>query len=166
MNIIFQRRSIRKYTPERIPDDAVRSILAAGMNAPSAGNQQPWQFIIVTDRQRIDGLSHVSPHSNMLRDAPAAIVVCGDLSVETHKGFWVQDCAAATENMLLQITELRLGAVWIGVYPRDDRVDFIRRMFQLPEHIVPFAIVSMGHPAESKPAVDRYREERVHRETW
>jgi nitroreductase len=117
---IFARRSIRKYTAEPVSEADIKTLLEAAMAAPSAANRKPWQFIVVTERQTLDRLAEVHPHGKMLFEAPLCIAVCGDLT--TFERFWVQDCSAATENLLLAATALGLGAVWLGVYPREERV--------------------------------------------
>lgn len=102
----------------------------------------------------------------MVRQAPVAVVVCGDLSLEKSPGYWVQDCAAATENLLIAAHALGLGAVWSGTYPREERVSRVRAVLGLPEHVIPLAIVSLGHPAEQPSPEDRYHPSRVHYERW
>ena len=166
MNAIFKRRSIRKYTAGAVADEVITRLLEAGMNAPSAGNQQPWQFVVVKDKATLAKLADASPYAKMTKDAAVAILVCGDLDRETHKGFWVQDCSAATENILIEVTDQGLGAVWLGIYPREDRVTYIRKLLGIPEHIVPFALIPVGHPAETKDASNRYDTSRVHYERW
>ena len=136
------------------------------MNAPSAGNQQPWQFIVVKERISLDAIAEILPHGKMLKQAPLAIVVCGDLSHEKHKGFWVQDCAAATENMLLAAHGLGLGAVWLGVYPREERTKVIAEFIKVPEQVLPFCVISVGWPAEKVEQVKRYEEKKVHYNSW
>ena len=119
---ILARRSIRRYTGEKVNGEAIQKVLEAGMAAPSAGNQQPWHFIVLDDRTVLDAVPEHHPHSSMIREAPVAILVCGDISAEKHQGYWVQDCAAATQNMLLAVTDLGLGAVWLwGLPPRGPR---------------------------------------------
>lgn len=166
LTAIMTRRSIRKYSPEPVPDDLVKKLLAAAMNAPSAGNQQPWQFVVVKERKVLDAIAEIHPHGKMLKQAPLAIVVCGDLSLEKHTGYWVQDCAAATQNMLLAAHASGLGAVWLGVYPRDDRVKGIAAFLKVPVPVEVFCVVSMGWPAEEKEQVKRYEEKRVHWNGW
>jgi nitroreductase len=166
MDEILRRRSIRRFKDEAVGQDLIKKILAAGMAAPSAGNQQPWQFIVVKDRQACLKVSECSPYAKATADAPVAIVVCGDLSLEKHQGYWVQDCSAAVENMLLEITSLGLGAVWLGVYPRPDRVTYLQKYFVLPDNIVPFAIIPVGFPAQELPPANRYNEARIHNEKW
>lgn len=164
---LFSRRSIRKYTAEPVSEQTLQIILEAAMSAPSAGNQQPWHFMLINDRKLLDQIPSLHPHSMMCREAPMAILVCGDPTLEKHVGYWVQDCAAATENLLLSIHALGLGGVWVGVYPRDERVTGFRRLLNIPEHVVPFALIPIGHPAEQKPPrPDRYNQSRIHTNTW
>ncbi len=161
---IFARRSIRKYTAEPVSEEDIKTLLEAAMAAPSASNRKPWQFVVVTERQTLDALAEVHPHGKMLFEATLCIAVCGDLT--TFERFWVQDCSAATENLLLAVTALGLGAVWLGVYPREDRVASVRQVLDLPETITPLNLVSIGHPAEEKEPRTQYDEARVHRERW
>ncbi|MGV7928946.1 MAG: nitroreductase family protein [Spirochaetota bacterium] len=163
---ILTRRSIRRYTGETIGAEPIRMILEAGMAAPSAGNQQPWHFIVLDDRALLDAVPEHHPHSSMIREAPVAILVCGDIAIEKHQGYWVQDCAAATENMLLAVTALGLGAVWLGVYPREDRVRGLKGLLGLPDNIIPFSLIPIGRPAEEKPPAGRYDPSRVHFNRW
>lgn len=166
MNAIFQRRSIRKYTDQDVSHESIKKLLAAAMSAPSAGNERPWHFIVVKDKERLAQLSNASPYAKMTKEASVAIIVCGDLSLEKFQGYWVQDCSAATQNILLEVTELGLGAVWLGIYPLQDRVQYIQNLFSLPEHVVPFSVIPVGDPAQSPDAPDRYEESRVHHEVW
>ncbi len=167
MKEIFERRSIRKYTEKDVPDWMVTELLKAAMSAPSAGNQQPWEFIIIKNRQTLDKIPAIHPYSQMLTGAPVAIVVCGDLKKERHAGYWVQDCSAAIENLLIEVQHLDLGAVWLGVYPREDRVDGIKKLLGLPDDVIPLAVISIGFPAEQKsPSVERFDENRIHLEKW
>lgn len=166
MNAIFKRRSIRKYTEQEVSDDLIKKLLEAAMCAPSAGNERPWQFIVIKDKERLAKLSDVSPYAKMTKDASAAIIVCSDLSLEKFPGYWVQDCSAATQNILLEVTDNDLGAVWLGVYPMQDRVDYVKNLFNLPENIIPFSVIPVGYPAQLPEAPDRYDESRVHHEQW
>jgi nitroreductase len=161
---IFARRSIRKYTSEPVSEENIQTLLEAAMAAPSASNRKPWQFVVVTERGTLDALAEAHPHGKMLFEAPLGIAVCGDLT--EMERYWVQDCSAATENLLLAVTALGLGAVWLGVYPRDERVSAVRRILDLPDHITPLNVVSIGHPAEEKQPRTQFDGNRVHRETW
>jgi nitroreductase len=161
---ILARRSIRKYTAEPVSEGDIKMLLEAAMAAQSASNRKPWQFVVVTERQVLDALAEAHPHGKMLFEAPLCISVCGDLTEMEHN--WVQDCSAAAENLLLAATALDLGAVWLGVYPREDRVAAVREILDLPEMITPLNLVSIGHPAEEKEPRTQYDQSRVHRERW
>ncbi len=163
---ILSRRSIRKYRDDPIPDLVVNETLRAAMSAPSAGNEQPWHFVVIRNRETLDRIPDVHPHAQMLKEAPVAILICGDPGLEKHKGFWVQDCSAATENLLIAARSKGLGAVWLGIYPREDRVEGLRRMLDTPKSVIPFSLVPLGHPAEEKPKEDRFNIDRIHLERW
>ncbi len=161
---ILTRRSIRKYTRERISDKDVKAMLEAAMAAPSASNRKPWHFVVVTDRKVLNKLGTVHPYGKMLFEAPLCIAVCGDKTISSR--YWIQDCSVAAENLLLAVTALGLGAVWLGVYPREERVNPIKKLLNLPETIVPLNLISIGHPAEEKEPRTQYDEQRVHNNRW
>lgn len=163
---IRTRRSIRKFTPEPVSPDQIRTLLQAAMMAPSAGNAQPWQLIVVDDRSILAQIPEIHPYAAMSREAAVGILVCGDLSREKYPGFWVQDCAAAVQNLLLVAHGLGLGAVWTGIYPDEGRVARFRERFSLPQHIVPLAFIPVGHPAQHPSAADRFDPARVHHNSW
>lgn len=163
---IHARRSIRKYTSETVSEADVRELLEAAMAAPSAGNQQPWHFIVMRDRALLDAVPGFHPHAAMAAGAPLAILVCGDPSLQRHEGYWMLDCAAATENLLLAVAAKGLGAVWCGVYPRTERIEGFSRLLGIPAQVIPFAFVPVGHPAEDKTPARRFNPERVHLERW
>jgi len=163
---IMTRRSIRAYTAEPVGEGLIKELLAAAMNAPSASNRQPWHFVAITERQQLDALTAILPYGQMLKQAPLAIVVCGDRERQPMDGYWVQDCSAATQNILLAAHARELGAVWLGVYPREERIQKLSRLLGLPEHVTPMAVLSIGHPAEHKGPADRYDETRIHRDRW
>jgi nitroreductase len=163
---VMGRRSIRRYTQAEVDDETVKQLLRAAMSAPSAGNEQPWQFIVIRQREILGAIPSIHPHSHMLKEAALGITVCGDLSLEVYKGFWVQDCSAATQNILIAAHGLGLGAVWLGFHPLEKRVFGLRKLLSMPEHIVPLSIVSIGWPAEHKAPAMRYLEERVHYDKW
>jgi nitroreductase len=166
MDIIYKRRSIRKFTSRPVSPELINSFIKAGMNAPSAGNEQPWHFVIIDDRNILYGIMLVHPHAEMLETATVAILVCGDLMLETHKGNWPQDCSAATENILLEVTSQGLGAVWCGVYPRESRIDGIRKLLNLPDNIIPFSLIPVGYPAENKSPKNIFDKTRIHLNRW
>ncbi len=166
LEAIFTRRSIRAYTSQPVSGEMIDQLLRAAMQAPSAGNQQAWQFLVITDRPKLNALAEALPYGKMLTSAPVGFIVCGDLDVEKSKGYWVQDCSAATQNLLLAAHALGLGAVWLGVYPREQRVSDVRSLLGIPESVVPLCAIAVGHPAEEKPRTDRYNAERVHYNGW
>jgi nitroreductase len=166
LDVILTRRSIRAFTAQPVDPQRVEQILQAAMSAPSACNQQPWHFVVVTDRKTLDAIPTIHPYAAMCTQAALAILVCADPLIQTCPGFWPQDCAAATENLLLAAHALGLGAVWTGVYPGDERIAHFREFFSLPKHIVPFCLVPIGYPAEPAHRADRYKAERVHRNRW
>jgi nitroreductase len=166
LDAIFTRRSIRKYTDRAVPDELVLQLLRAAMAAPSAGNEQAWQFIVIRDRALLDAIPKFHPYAAMLKYASVAVLVCGDLTLEKYKGYWVQDCSAATQNLLLAATAQGLGAVWTGVYPMEDRVAGMRRLLNLPEHVVPLSLVPLGFPAEQQGRADRFDQARIHHDRW
>lgn len=161
---IFARRSIRKYTSKPVSKKNIKTMLEAAMAAPSSSNRKPWHFIVVTDRRTLDRLAKVHPYGKMLSEAPLCIAVCGDKTISPR--YWVQDCSAAAENLLLSATALGIGAVWLGVHPREERVNPIRKVLNIPENIIPLNLISIGHPAEDKEPRTQYDELRVHRGQW
>lgn len=166
LQAILSRRSIRQFTDKPVPDELVQQLLRAAMSAPSAGNQQPWQFIVVTDRATLASIPAIHPHAQMSASAAVGILVCGDLTREVYKGYWPQDCAAAVQNLLVAAHALGLGAVWTGVYPVEERVAQFRARFGIPDSVVPMAWIPIGWPAESKGPADRYDPARVHHNRW
>jgi nitroreductase len=163
---IHTRRSIRKFQRKPVPDALVKDLLAAAMSAPSAGNQQPWQFVVITDPEILGKVPAINPYAAMAKDAPLAILICGDLTLEKYPGYWVQDCSAATQNLLLAAHGGGLGAVWTGIFPLSDRVEGFKQLCRLPEQVIPLALVVIGYPAQSLQPQDRFREDRVHRNNW
>jgi nitroreductase len=164
INTIFARRSIRKYIAKPVSEKDIKAMLKAAMAAPSSSNRKPWHFIVNTDRHTLDKLARVHPYGKMLFEAPLCIAVCGDKTISPSA--WVQDCSASTENLLLAAVALGLGAVWLGVHPREGRVGPIRKVLNIPETIVPLNLISIGHPAEEKEPRTQYDELRVHHEQW
>ncbi len=166
LDAIFSRRSIRQYTEKPVPHDMVADIVRAAMYAPSAGNERPWHFVILSDRPLLDAIPKFHPYAAMVKQAPIAVIVCGDTSLEKHAGSWALDCAAATQTMLLATHGRGLGAVWCGIYPDEDRVNGMRALLKLPGPIVPFALIPIGFPAEEKKPVDRFDASRIHDNRW
>ncbi len=166
MHAIYCRRSIRKYTSQPVPETLVTELLKAAMAAPSAGNQQPWQFVIISDQALLEKIPTVHAHAQMCKDAALAIVLCLDRSLERHEGMGVQDLSAATENLLIAACAQGLGGVWLGVYPREERVRGLRDLLGLPENVVPISLVAIGYPGEQKAPAERYDASRVHHNGW
>jgi len=166
MDAIRTRRSIRKFEDKPVSEEMVREILDAAMMAPSAGNGQPWRFLVVNDRAKLDGMVDLHPHIKMVAQAQLGIIVCADLSLEKYPGYWVQDCSAAMENMLLAIHSLGLGAVWTGIYPMEDRVSAFKKMFNMPEQVIPLGFAPIGWPAQELKSSSRFKEDRVHYNTF
>ncbi len=163
---IHGRRSIRRYTAQAVSRDDIDQLLRAAMAAPSANNAQPWRFLVITERSLLDAIPKFHPYAAMLREAPLAILVCGDTTLEKSPGYWVVDCAAATQNLLLAAHALGLGAVWLGLYPREERMRDMAAFAGLPGQIRPLALISIGHPAEQKPANDRFDASRISWNKW
>jgi nitroreductase len=166
IDAILTRRSIRKYRQDTVPEESVKLLLQAAMSAPSASNGQPWHFIVINSRKILDEIAIVHPNAHMLSGAPMAILVCGEERSEERKDRWVQDCSAATENILIAANALGLGCVWIGVYPAEDRVNALKNLMRIPAGVAPFSLVVVGYPAEMKPPSDRFNQEKIHLNLW
>jgi len=163
---LITRRSIRAFKPDPLDRDQVDEIIRAGMYAPSAVNCQPWHFIVIDDRSLMDRIMQIHPYSKMLAEAPYAVLVCGDQNLEHGPGYWVVDCGAATQNILLAAHAKGIGSVWLGLHPREQRKEGIKELFDLPGHIQPFSLIALGYPNEQKPVPDRYKKERIHYNRW
>ena len=163
---IMTRTSVRQYTDRQISADTLETLLKAGMAAPTAVNKQPWAFVVTTGRDALDSLATLQP---CLKTAAAAITVCGDMTraIEGEgRDFWVQDCSAATENILLAAHALGLGAVWTGVYPIAERVDDVSRALALPDSVVPMCIIAVGYPLADQEPKDKWDPSKVHYQRW
>ena len=159
---LHTRRSVRKYTDEPVSKADVRRLLDAAMIAPSAGNAQPWQFIVVDDPELLHKVPDINPYAAMAPKSPVSIVVCGDTAAEKYPGFWVQDCSAAVQNLLLAATGMGLGTVWTGIYPLEERVRGYRDLLGLPEHVVPLALVVVGRHEGTPEEKSRFDVAKVH----
>lgn len=164
LECIMTRTSIRQYTDQPVEQEKVEAMLRAGMAAPTAVNAQPWHFVVVNSREKLAELAAANPRAKMLHTAPLAIVVCGDMT-KTLEGkaqeFWIQDCSAATENILLAAHAQGLGAVWTAVYPMEERIVPVREALNLPETMVPLCTVVIGYPAEHPQPKDKWKPENV-----
>jgi len=144
----------------------MKELLNAAVSAPSAGNQQPWQFIVIDDKQLMTRITDYLPNGKLLKNADKAIVICGDTIVEKYKGYWMLDCSAATQNILLAAHAHGLGSCWLGVYPRKERVENLQRLLKTPAGIIPFAVVALGYSEESGSSVDRLDSNTIHQNHW
>ncbi|MBN1660095.1 MAG: nitroreductase family protein [Anaerolineae bacterium] len=163
LEMIFARRSIRAYTSEPVASEDVQALLEAGMAAPSASNRKPWHLVVVDDRDTLRALADAHPFGKMLAGAGLAIAVCGDPAISD---WWVVDCSAATENILIAAAGLGLGAVWLGAYGRPEREQAIRAVLGIPDNIGVLSLLSIGHPAEIKEPRTQFDPSRVHRGAW
>lgn len=161
MNAIFHRTSIRKYTGQPVEDEKITQMLKAAMAAPSAVNQQPWEFYVVTDRDALNAMADCSPYAHMLREAPLGFAVCSRRDCLRPEYAQI-DCSAAVENLLLEADSLGLGAVWMGIAPLKERMEDARKALQVSETLEVFAFIACGYPAEEKSQQDRYDLNRVH----
>jgi len=166
LEAIFTRRSIRRYSDTKIENAIVDKILQAAMYAPSAVNKQPWHFIVFEDESKRTAIMQFHQNAKMLEKAQKCILVCYDEKLQHDEGYGIIDCSAATQNILLTAHALGLGACWVGLHPRQNRVDAIHKLFQLPEHIIPFSLISLGYSAETKSTPDRFKPDRIHYEKW
>ena len=165
---IHSRKSVRQYTSEPVSETDIQTILKAAMAAPSAVNFQPWRFVVVTEREQLDAMAEILPYAKMLRQAPAAIVVCGETMWMggNENPYWQQDCAAATQNLLLAVEALGLGAVWTGVYPNQDLYPKLHNYLNLPSTVQPFCCIPVGHPAGNEQPKDKWKPENIHYGKW
>ena len=166
MDVILTRRSVRKYHKKPLSEQIVKELLDAAMSAPSASNEQPWHFILINDPEILGKIPTFHNHAKMLSDASVAILVCGDLDLEKHKGMWTQDCSAATQNILLAVRAKGLGAVWLGIFPREERTKGMKELTNLPDNVIPFSLISIGYPVEKQNKVNRYDDSRIHHNKW
>ncbi|MEJ5267611.1 MAG: nitroreductase family protein [Bacteroidales bacterium] len=169
LDVIHSRKSVRHFTGEQVNKEQLETIVKAGMAAPSARNLQPWAFIVITERERLDKLADLLPYAKMLKTASAAIVVCGDLSkaaTDVDQAYWVQDCSAASQNILLAVESLGLGAVWTAVYPYEDRMKPVIEELKLPENIIPLNVIPIGYSTGEDKPKDKWKPENLHWNQW
>ena len=167
LDTIYKRRSIRVFDRREVDKNILTNLLKAAMAAPSASNNRPWEFVIVTDERKLSELQTRIKYGKY--NAPAAAIVCANLSSSKNESafhFWVQDCSAATENLLIAAAGMGLGTVWIGAYPKEDVTKTLREILNIPEEITPFNIVYIGYPAEEIQSRTQYEESRVHWESY
>ena len=166
MGNILSRKSVRSYTDEAVTRQQLDTLVRAAMAAPTGKDMRPWKFIVIDDKSVMQQLAAQLPKAKMLAEAQAAILVCGDLSIKDKEGKpstnWTFDCSAASENLLLQAEAMGLGAVWTSVYPYEDRMDAIKKVFELPDDIIPFSLIPIGHPKGDPQPKDKYNKENIH----
>lgn len=166
---IHLRKSVRNFTNEKLDKSQLTNLVKAGMAAPTAVNKQPWAFVVIDDRQTLNKMGEQLPYAKMLLSAPAAIVVCGDLSKalkDWEQEFWIQDCSAATENILLAAESVGLGAVWTAVYPAKERMKTVTEILNLPEFIIPLNVLPIGYPKGQEQVKDKWNPENLHWNKW
>ncbi len=166
LQAIKTRRSIRHYQSTPVSAEIEETLLRAAMQAPSAGNGQPWHFVVIRDRELLKAVPTFHPYGQMVPESALTILVCAEPKASKFGDYFPQDCSAAVENILLTAHSLGLGAVWVGMYPRQERMQAIQKMIKLPEGIIPFALIPIGFPAEEVPPTDRYQADRVHHDQW
>lgn len=167
MEALLTRRSVRKYTGEPVSKEQVEQILKAAMYAPTAANQQTWRFVVINDKDKLRHIPEILPYGAMAADSAVCILVCADPEDEKHtQGYLPQDAAAACQNILLAAHGLGLGAVWCGVHPRPDREQKFREFLNIPEYIIPMALICIGHPDQQAKQPDRFDPDKVHHNEW
>lgn len=168
MDAIFNRRSIRRFKKQAVEQEKIEKLLRAAMQAPSAVNQQPWEFIVVQNKGSLERLAGISPYSKMVADAPLAIVLLGNEDRMRLQIHWEQDMAAAAQNILLEATYLGLGGVWLGVAPAQERMKLISDLYELKSKLRPFCVIPIGYPEEGQENkfVDRFDPSRIHYDTY
>ncbi len=157
---ILQRKSVRAYTDRAVSHEQLDTLIRAAMAAPTGRDMRPWHFIVLEGRHQLSPLAEQLPYAKMLAEAQAAVVVCGDMSVTDKEGNpsrnWTFDCSAATENLLLQAEAMGLGAVWTGVYPYDERIEAVKQVLHLPDHLIPLNVIPIGYPKGDPQPKDKY----------
>ncbi|MFV0553871.1 MAG: flavin reductase [Mangrovibacterium sp.] len=164
IGIIHERKSVRNFTDRQVSKEQLETLARAGMAAPTAVNKQPWAFVAINERAMLDKLCTALPRAKMLEAATAAMVVCGDMNKALEgKGqeYWIQDCSAATQNILLAAESLGLGAVWTGVYPMEDRVQAVKDILNMPEHLTPLCVIPIGYPTGVDQPKDKWKPENL-----
>lgn len=166
MEVVSTRRSIRSFQEKTVSDELLENVVRAGMMAPSAGNQQPWEFVIIREKERLAKIPGFHPYAKMAENAPAAIVLCGAPEGIKYPTFWPQDCSAAAQNMLLAARDCGLGSVWAGIYPEESRMKGFRELCGIPQEVVPFALIVLGWPNQEFKEKVRFKPERIRYEQW
>ena len=166
LTVIHNRKSVRKYLDKPVNKEQLEILLRAGMAAPTAGDKRPWEFVVITDPAMLDTLSLATRGTRMLSSAAAAIAVCGDTSVGFKSEVWVHDCSAASENILLAVEAIGLGAVWTGIYLNVEPTKYVKRVLGLPDEVIPLNIISIGYPTGAEKPKNKWDPTRIHWEKW
>lgn len=167
MKEIFERRSVRSFLEMKVKTTDINTLLKAAMRAPSAGNEQPWEFVVLTESDKISKITEFNPYAPFLKNTPCVIVVCGNMEYKKFpEDYWIQDCSAATQNILLEAVHLGLGGVWLGIYPLEDRINGMKQLLNLPENVVPLCAVALGYPKQQTKAINTFDEDRIHIDKW
>lgn len=161
---ILNRKSVRQYSDKKVEQEKIDTILKCAMAAPSGMNKQPWEILVVTDKEKLEKIAEIAPNASYAKNSQVTIIVCGDITVSEK--LWEQDCCAVTENILLAVEALDLGAVWCMAYPSEERVAGIRGLFNLPENIVPLNIIPIGYPLTQEQPKQKYNADKVHVNNW
>jgi nitroreductase len=165
-SMIYRRHSIRKYTSDPVSQEDLEHILHSAMAGPSANNYQPWSFIVIDDRALLDGINQIHPYAGMMKSAPLAIVACVLKNIAKNDIFYQQDLGAAIENMLLAAVECGLGSCWCAIHPNAQLEEKFVGLLKIPDTIFPLSVVAFGHPADARPASDRFDPARIQRNSW
>ncbi len=166
MDIINKRRSIRSFTDQPVSREIIDSLLHAAMNAPSAHNQQAWHFINIINRKSMNTIAKSHPYAKMMVKASGAILVCGNKKLMKIEDLWEPDCAAASQNILLEAVYQGIGAVWVGISHVKEYREMLRKLFNLPENIIPFSLIPFGYPESEKEPNNNYSSEKISLDTW
>lgn len=169
MNNILERKSVRTYSDKKVEKEDLEKLLKAAMAAPTAKNSQPWVFIVIDKKEKLESLGEQLPYADMLKEAQAAIIVCGDMKKALEgqaREYWVQDCSAATENILLAAESMGLGAVWTGVYPIKERINIVKVEMNLPDNIIPLNVIPIGWQTGKEKPKQKYSEENIYWNKW
>ncbi len=169
LKTIFSRKSVRTFQNDPVSKEKLEMLVRAGMAAPTAVDKRPWEFIVITDRTVLNRLADALPYARMARQAAAGIVVAGDTRKQwggSDSSYWIMDCSAATENILLAAESMGLGAVWTAVYPEDSRTHTVRKILGIPGHIIPLNFIPVGIPQGKEKPKDKYNPAQVHWNKW
>lgn len=164
-DVLNTRRSIRSFRPDAISEEEIATLIKAGSMAPSAMNKQPWHFVVVTDRAKLDAIGNRHPHARFALEAPLAIVVVGEPGAASG-GYWVQDCSAATQNILLAARAMGIASVWCGLHPVQERADILSAILKVPEGFVPVSLIVLGRTDKAFTEAHRNNPAKVHRDVW